>query len=77
MVAIDGCTCEKIKNLNDPFGTMNMDTMQKELDYEIFVMEILEMDHCSKIIRRRLTMLRREKKRIRVLFDLYVQRGKK
>lgn len=56
---------------------MNMDTMQKELDYEIFVMEILEMDLCSKIIRRRLTMLRREKKRIRVLFDLYVQRGKK
>lgn len=31
---------------------MNMDAMQKELDYEIFVMEILKMDLYSKIIRR-------------------------
>lgn len=62
-----GCICEKIKNLNDLFGTMNMDTMQKELDYKIFVMEILEMDPCSKIIRRRLTMLRREKKNTSII----------
>jgi len=50
---------------------MNTDTMQKELDYEIFV--ILEMDLCSKTIR----LMLYETKRIRVLSDLYVQRGKK
>lgn len=46
-------TCEKIKNLNRPFGRMNMDTMQKELDYENFVMEIFEINlYLSRIIRR-------------------------
>lgn len=28
---------------------MNMDTIQKELDYEIFVMQIFEMNSYSKI----------------------------
>lgn len=54
------------KKFKFPFGTnMNMDAMQKELDYEIFVMEILEMDLYSKIIPRRLTA--REKKNTSII----------
>lgn len=58
---------------------MNMDAMQKELDYEIFVMEIPEMDLCSKIIRRRLTMLHEGKKEYEyyLICTRNAERGKK